>query len=529
MTSKQPEPSRPTPTDMGAMSVREVVQASGLTTSLPDLLVQDTTGRAFEPVQLGTDQDIERIPEQFALLMRREPVGGASALIRANQQRILTQALDHVRQRLAASSETASTSAFLQEMQQVLRQVKGEMDQASQEREQEYARTQETLSGWQERMHHRSSGGVVRGLIGWLVGAGGHLSLPQAINLWNEREHLALKRAASQAGRAIVGQVLVEVTHRYEHLDSMTARLERLIQQALQRVAVLSASPSTGYAPWTWQVNRGIVAEVLAQHPIPEQVIASLVKSDLTSDEDALLTQIQALARQEAAQRLEGLSITHLIELEASVNPLEGTDPVIAVGQALLELVSRTPSWQVLPSVRPRTELLQVTPQGHPIYALDHLSTASYGERQDRLGFVQVQMEVALMDLRIIHEHEEPFREALRQRNFYVLDELAAEPDPEERSHHRLTRPPSQYRGTGGNPAVPTERSGGLRREEPGASSDGFCPGDPTEPERAPGMLVPTSTGQPRWPPEQATSRVLSEHVPGGGSPWVRDETEEQP
>jgi len=526
MSRRQAETSRAMPTDGVTISAREVVQANGLTASLSDLLIQDTTGRAFEPVQLGTDQDIERIPEQFALLTRREPVGGASALIRANQQRLLAQVLDHLRQWLAAASETALASTFLQEMQQILRRLKEEMDQTTHELEEEYARTQETLGVWQERMHHRSSsGGIVRGLIGWLVGAGGHLSLPQAINLWNEREHLALKRAASQAARAVISQVLVEVTHLYEHLDSMTSRLDRLIQHAQQQVVKLSSSPSSVYAPWTWQVNSVIVAEVLAQQPIPEQVIADLLKSDTTDDEDALLMQMHTLAQQDAARRLDGLSIMHLIELEASVTPLEGTDPVIAVGQALLELVSRTPSWLVLPSIRPRTELLQVTPQGHPVYALDHLSTASYGERQDRLGFVQVQMEVALVDLRIIHDHEDVFQEASRQRNFYVLDELATEPESGETFHS-----PTLTRQAAGHPHVPTERSEGLQRGKREEPVDGTYHRDTPQHDTTSKTLVLTGNRQPHWTPGQTPDGGSSgQSVDGSDTPPPWDETEEQP
>ncbi len=66
-----------------------------------------------------------------------------------------------------------------------------------------------------------------------------------------------------------------------------------------------------------------------------------------------------------------------------------------------------------------------MTPDGAPIYSMDGLSSAAYGDTPDRLGFVQVQLGVAKDDLLLLRESEEAFQAALRQRNLYVLDDLA--------------------------------------------------------------------------------------------------------
>ena len=55
---------------------REMLEALDLTPALPDLLAKDKTGRPFEPVQLVVTEDIRRLPEQYAMVMRPEPVGG---------------------------------------------------------------------------------------------------------------------------------------------------------------------------------------------------------------------------------------------------------------------------------------------------------------------------------------------------------------------------------------------------------------------------------------------------------------------
>jgi hypothetical protein len=56
---------------------------------------------------------------------------------------------------------------------------------------------------------------------------------------------------------------------------------------------------------------------------------------------------------------------------------------------------------------------------------MDGLHSAAYGGNLDRLGFVQVQLGVALDDLTLLRDTDESFQAALQQRNLYVLDDLA--------------------------------------------------------------------------------------------------------
>jgi hypothetical protein len=98
--------------------------------------------------------------------------------------------------------------------------------------------------------------------------------------------------------------------------------------------------------------------------------------------------------------------------------------PLILIGRALLDSVQR-PTWQLARSARPRVETLQITPDGTPVYSLDGIGSASYGDGYDRLGFVQVQLGVAKDDLTLLRDGDEALQAALQQRNLFVIEELA--------------------------------------------------------------------------------------------------------
>lgn len=139
----------------------------------------------------------------------------------------------------------------------------------------------------------------------------------------------------------------------------------------------------------------------------------------------ALAEQVLALARTEAERGLQGRSVVDLVALEAgAVDGADDADPLLLVGQALLDALERS-TWQLSRRARPRRETIQVTPDGAPAYSLEGLGSAAYGGGLDRLGFVQVQLGVAIDDLLLLHDGTEAFQAALRQRNLYVLDDLA--------------------------------------------------------------------------------------------------------
>jgi hypothetical protein len=249
--------------------------------------------------------------------------------------------------------------------------------------------------------------------------------LPQAVGLWNTREQTALTRTAHHAAVRAVGLVLEDVTRLLETLERTRIRVAHIHQAAVQQVPKVQAAAEALAVPWTWRVASATVAEVLARPDVPDHLLAAVLQAASADEATTLPEHLHTLARQEARQRVQDMDILRLIELEASSNPLEGIDPVVAVGQALIERMAQSSPWQLVPQARPRLETLQVTPGGAPVYSLEGLHTAAYGERQDRLAFVQVQMDVALRELRVMEEQEEACHALQQRRNGYVLEELA--------------------------------------------------------------------------------------------------------
>lgn len=412
-----------TVTEPAVSTARELLEALDLTPSLPDLLAKDKSGRPFEPVQLVATEEMRSLPEQFALLMRPEPVGGAEALVEANRARVAEAATSRLYQRLAARPQGTPTQSLLRDLQAETRAVKDEVQAQRDAVEADFTELQERLHKWQARMDGQS-GGLVQGMFGWLFGGEGRLSLPQAVALWNKREHLALACATHQAATAILTQFLDAVSYLLEHQESLLVEGRTLRAETQAKLDSLARRP-TSYSPWTWRVQAGAVVEALANQSHVDILMARLLDRLWSTGEASLADAVQALAQEEAERRLNSLDLPGMIEAEASRAPAAGADPLVLVGQDLLAKLATQPTWQLTPGARPRVETLQVTPNGKPVYSHDDVGTATYGDQNDRLAFVQVQLEVAVDELKVMNEGDEVFQETLQQRNLYVLEELA--------------------------------------------------------------------------------------------------------
>ncbi len=406
-------------TEVTATPVPDLLDRMGLTADLPERLCQDAQGRTFEPVQLNLGDDLVT---QVSLLLRREPVGGAEPQIAENQHRLQTQALQQAHRFLAGG--TGSPRSVVQEILHETRTRKATLEAQQQRVEQDYLTVQERLHPWQERMGTRS-GSLTADLWRWLVGGAGQLSLPEAGTLWNEREYLALRRATVTAALTVYDRVLADLEDLAQHLDDLLTQARRLQHTLRQQMADLSDS-SAVFAPWTVRIAPPVVSAALLEGVDLDGLVQDLLQRLNTDPGDTTLTShVQSLARQAAARQMEALSMPDMIDLEAraSGDALED-DPVLLVGHALLAALQQ-PTWHLVRGARPRSDILQVTPDGTPAYSMDGLHSAAYGGDLDRLGFVQVQLGVALDDLALLRDTDEAFQAALQQRNLYVLDALA--------------------------------------------------------------------------------------------------------
>lgn len=405
------------PPETPAYQADEQLDAFGLTHALPEALIQDASGRAFEPFQLSPERDLA---EQFALLLRSEPVGGAEMLIAENQQRANTRINQQLRRALAAARE-APRSLF-QNILERARERREPLAAQLAQLDEQYQRTQERLQAWQGRQRdpEQGFGGAI---VRWLLGGEDRLSLPEAIGLWNQREHVAARRAALQAATQCFAGLIETLSALIAQIDARLAEA-RAARTLAQRSYEQACRPAATYSPWTLHINAAIVADSVLAQADPPVLAADLLARLAEAAGGALIQAVQVLAAQAATDMLAPLTIADLMAREAQAHDTNSADPLLPIGQALLDL-AQLPSWQLARSARPRTETLQITPDGQPIYQLEGLSSAAYGGDTTCLGFVQVQIGVAKADLALLRDDDESYRAALRQRNLFVLEELA--------------------------------------------------------------------------------------------------------
>lgn len=395
----------------------ELLDAFGLDAGLPEALLQDAADRVFEPFQLSTDHDLA---EQLALLLRSEPLGGAEMLVAENAQRADAQADQQLRQVLTTMRDVPRS--FFQGLIDLARNRREPLAAQLAQQSEQLQRVQERLHAWQSRQSEPEQG-FGGALLRWIIGGEDRLSLPDAIALWNQREHLAARRVALHAATQRFARLIETLSLLLAQMDTRLGEA-RDARAAALRAAEQARQPATTYSPWTLHLAPAMIADALIAQADPALLVADLL-ARLTAEEGASLSeQVQALAAEAADAALARLTIADLAALEAGAYAAGAADPLLPIGQALLDLAQQ-PSWQLARNARPRSETLQITPDGRPIYQLEGLGSAAYGGNTLCLGFVQVQLGVAKADLAALRDDDDGFRATLRQRNLFVLEELA--------------------------------------------------------------------------------------------------------
>jgi hypothetical protein len=402
--------------DLSVQRAAELLDALGMTTALPEMLTQDALGRQFEPEQINVQGDLVG---QFTLLLRPDPLGGAEPQIYENGRRIEALADQQFHRALANMAE--SPRSLLHELLTEARTRKEYLEAAYTQATDRYARLQARLHKWQQRTEQRTSG---TGTIWrWLLGGGDQLSVVDAAMLWNERELLALQRSALQAAIAIAARLVELIAQLLAQLDTRLGQARQARAQLAHEHAQRAQAPAL-YAPWTYRVLPQAVVGALTTRVDLDGLLADVLQQLATPSDLDLSALVRARARQAADQALAALEIADLIALDAGMDGPPDCDPLVPIGQKLLERTQRA-AWQLARGARPRVETLQVTADGAPLFSLDGLQSAASGGDSWRMGFVAVQLAVAREDLALWRDADELFQATLRQRNVYVIDDLA--------------------------------------------------------------------------------------------------------
>jgi hypothetical protein len=396
--------------------IQELLKSTGLTETLAEALIKDQLGRSFEPVQLTLRREF--ILTQMELLLRRQAVGGAESIIRENEEQMLAFARLEFFRWMGIGAQNSSTPLifFLQELLNQTSQLKANFEARQEKLAEKNSHIEERLHKWQD-WQEQPHGDTIKGL---LLGQDGNLPLPRVAHLWNHREHLALARQASDAALQIVTQFRADVTFVQEHLDILRNQANNQAQANRQRIEELSR-PTGYYQPFTWRVDEPTIAQFIAQQVNAEAHVTELLQKLLADEANGLADYAHQIAQREAEQRLAPLTINRLIELEAHAIELK-QEPLLLMGNDLRQRLKR-PTWQLTSRAAPRLIGIQITPDGSEIYA--NGPVAATDERIERMGFLVLEAEVGLDELRFLQIGQEGFQKAQQQHNYYVLDELA--------------------------------------------------------------------------------------------------------
>ena len=406
------------------------LQTHSITRELPKTLLTKPNGQPFAEIALGLTNHSPQQPnwlQQVEYLMRQEPIGGWEALALENKEIISDQAIVQLSKRLAEPNGEISVRQFLADVGEAASKLKREFDEQQQQAAERFSQAQARLAKWQQEYGRDKS--VLAQLV-TLGGAllGGSVSVHDAGQTFNRRETFAKWRDAFSAASEITAQLI-------ETADGYARNLDALVHAARHAAETVSsqrtqfASELKKVRPYSYAVDYAQLAELLCESASDSTVLAELLSVLRAQGSDQLLEQSANLARRDAVRMIGARDLTQWIEMEAQA--IEGieqeSDPVVLVAERLVnQVTSEQPTWQLVRQARPRLQVLQITPNGEMLFNHPDLTSARYGERTDRFGFLQAQMEVALDELRVIQESTESFEHARGRREYFVLEQVAA-------------------------------------------------------------------------------------------------------
>lgn len=397
----------------------------GVDGSLPKTLLKRPGGQPYSEIQLtAMQQEAVGQPsmmEQYQLLSRRTPVGGCERLVEANRKNLLEAVSTALEEQLAY--DKGQIQSFLTQLLQVCRSLQGRLQMGLDAQEERYELVDGELAKWQSHQggQERDWFNMALKFIGFAVN---RMTQADAVRLWNERETLHKQLVAYRAAVQLL-------MHFGEKVEKIRQHLQVVVSQAADVCQEPDAQTNVTLTDFgAFMLDTAVLAEKMSQNSHNSRLLAPLLAAAREGGADKLIAEAEAISAREADAILEGMDIVKLIELEASALAdgleLGEIDPVITVAQELLDQVQRRyPTWQLVESARPRSETLQLLPRGMEGFDHPSLTRAVMPNTRDQLGFVHVQMEIALDELRLVRKVGADFERAREAREYFVLEVLA--------------------------------------------------------------------------------------------------------
>ena len=246
---------------------------------------------------------------------------------------------------------------------------------------------------------------------------------------------LQTTRAQAQTEREQVQRFLGTLQHARQLLErDLTTAQERLVPNPYADVDLTSPAMKARLSQ-TELTLRGLPGSNLgplmaAYSAVPHAAVA-------------LAAEVKQGPLKVAQERLSTLSLIEMMEIEARMfssgdagepdktNSSEGSaDDLVIETLALVYERANQPSVQLDRRAQTiSTRFVGVLDESNPGFGFSGANLVSTG-RRDQLQFVRVQTGITLRDLVLYNEMGEDFEQAMRQRNYFVLSELAVNAGP---------------------------------------------------------------------------------------------------
>jgi hypothetical protein len=256
--------------------------------------------------------------------------------------------------------------------------------------------------------------------------------------LVNDREAHALSVDAATAAMSVLQEARGQAQAKREEISQFLARCKSVAEQIASAQArsgsSLAANPYADVDLTDVKLVERLTLLVRATSA-PDDVQPEPL---MTMDPAALFRELTETALNQVRKRTGSLSLLDLMDMQAaqiqeeSPGPAAGDDLVAATLEAAYQRVG-SPAIELERKATPQDWwLVGVPDETNPGFAFENATLVGSG-RRDQIQFVHVQTGIAPQDLTALAAAQDSFEQACAQRNYYVLDALAASRDDHAR------------------------------------------------------------------------------------------------
>ena len=410
---------------------RSVLRSCQIDEALPRRLLTKPDGRPCVPLQIDLvprNADPASLAQQEAFLRSRQPVGGHEAALTANREALLAGALEGITGALSGGATAISFVEVTRQIRDAATGLRKRFEASLQTLEEQQEAQESILRRYvEETAPDSAQGGLLHALARLLNGA---VKRAEAVAAFNNRELLNLQCDAQRAAVDIAVQI--------------TSSCERL----LAGLEVIRAAAVSGAADAQRQVEetlremeaRGRIADYQVDlHSVIAGEIDGVVAGSLGAliaearehGSDGIAGVARDIASRLADEHFARLGLVDLIRLDAQSGDV-GEQTIasavapLTVARHVLDIARRRrPSLRLTDDARPRDYVLQISGDARPLFTHPNLIAAHFHGAHDEFAFMRAQAEVALDELQVMRDGEQDFLNALRRREYFVMEDIA--------------------------------------------------------------------------------------------------------